>query len=205
MSTHAIPSTPQRFVQRNHLLKEVIVSGPAAGSMRVPRALGIAGAIGVLAGIWGGIAPFVGPTFGYSPDGGAAWQWTFERALCAVIPGVGAIVAGAILLSCASAFVIRLGRGGIRVGALLALLAGAWFAFAPIATEVAFSKHYFANASSLPRLTDLAGSSIGLGLLIVMVAGFALGFLSLRAHFASSGGGVLEVESPSAVTPDSGV
>lgn len=85
------------------------------------RALGL-----VIAGLglWAALAPFVGPyfAFGFAPD--TAWHVTADRVWLCVVPGVTAVVGGAML------FGARRRRTGLAGGAL-ALAAGVWFVVGP--------------------------------------------------------------------------
>ena len=75
----------------------------------------------VLLGLWGGLIPFVGPYFHFSYTPGTAWTYTSGRLWLELLPGVGTVVGGFILL------VSRV-RPVAVFGAWLAALSGAWFA-----------------------------------------------------------------------------
>lgn len=80
----------------------------------------------IVAGAWTALLPFVGPTFGYGMPPGAdvpAWEWNASHFQRHVLPGVAAILAGALLL--------RQSRPIVQVGAWLALLAGVWMIINP--------------------------------------------------------------------------
>ena len=83
-----------------------------------------AGLLILIGGIWGGLAPFVGPYFHFVLGPDKAWTWTSGRLWLSVIPGVVAVVAGLMLLRAGP-------RTGGRLGAVLAIAAGAWFAVGP--------------------------------------------------------------------------
>src|SRR5262249_62359990 len=75
--------------------------------------------------IWGGIVPYVGPTFDF--DMGTttkAWGWTQSHWTLHLAPAVLGIVAGLLILL-PTRLAIR------RVGAFLALVAGGWFLVGP--------------------------------------------------------------------------
>src|SRR5690349_140551 len=92
---------------------------------RVPRSRGaLSGALLVLLGTWGALAPFIGPyaDFGFTPDG--TWVWTEGRGLLQVLPGVATALAGLLLLVSASRV-----AGAFAAG--VAALSGAWFVLGP--------------------------------------------------------------------------
>ena len=62
----------------------------------ISLSLGMAGVIAVLISAWGGIIPYLGPTFGYSADGSSAWQWSLTHSVLALIPGAIGVVISAI-------------------------------------------------------------------------------------------------------------
>ena len=67
--------------------------------LTVPRfSLGVAGLLVVLLGAWGGIVPFLGPTFGYSADGTGSWYWDLAHAILSLVPGVAACLAGLLIM-----------------------------------------------------------------------------------------------------------
>src|SRR5580700_11127241 len=82
----------------------------------------VSGGALILLGLWGGLAPFVGPYFhfGYTPD--KAWAWTSGRLYYSVIPGAVALVAGALLA------VTRSRVLGVTAGTLAALAGGSCLA-----------------------------------------------------------------------------
>ncbi len=88
---------------------------------RIPRSRGgICGALLILLGLWGGLAPFVGPYFhfGFSPD--TAWHYDSGRLYYAVIPGAAALLGGLLVAATRN-------RGVGVFGGVLAALGGAWF------------------------------------------------------------------------------
>src|SRR5215472_5857805 len=72
-----------------------------AGMLRPPRtrtALS-AGTLLILLGAWGGLVPFVGPYlhYAYTPD--KAWAYTSGRLWLEIVPALGAIAGGIIVIS----------------------------------------------------------------------------------------------------------
>jgi hypothetical protein len=129
------------------------------------------GLLVALLGIWGGIIPFVGPYFNYAYTPDKAWTYTTGRLELEILPGVGALLAGLLLIAARS-------RHVALFGALLAIASGAWFAlgnvFAPMWT-VAGPAGGPASAGTLMRALEQVGFFTGLGIAIVMVAAAVAG------------------------------
>lgn len=146
-----------------------------------------AGALIMLLGAWGGIAPFVGPLFGYRMDGFGAWSWTTTRGELSVGAGAVALLGGLLLLAATSRLVQR--AGGVLAG-----LAGTWFvvgpAFLPVWTGSGLTFPGTGTGPALLRAVEAIGFAYGTGALIVALAGYALGALSragLRRPAPASG------------------
>jgi hypothetical protein len=89
--------------------------------VRIRRSRGaVCGAALILLGLWGGLAPFVGPYFhfGFSPD--KAFGYTTGRLYLSAIPGAVAL-AGGIAVTITRSRIIAL------AGGILASIGGAWF------------------------------------------------------------------------------
>lgn len=157
------------------------------GMLRVPRTRGVAsGVLLILLGAWGALAPFIGPYFhfAYTPD--SAWTWTWGRFFLEVLPGAVAIIGGLILLVSAI-------RPVAIVGACLAAAAGAWFAlgvlFAPLWTTYATLGVRVSVPAAFDAGTPTGGPVhvvaehlaffTGLGVVIVFIAGLALGRMAV--------------------------
>jgi hypothetical protein len=129
----------------------------------------------LLLGIWGGLIPLVGPYvhYAYTPD--HAWRITSGRIWLEILPAVGAVLGGFILL------VSRL-RPMALFGASLAAASGAWFAvgsaLAPIWTT-ALPAQGRPLGGQFARAMEQIGFFAGLGVVIVCIASVALGRLSL--------------------------
>ncbi|MGH9101820.1 MAG: hypothetical protein ACRDYD_02375, partial [Acidimicrobiales bacterium] len=156
-----------------HPARVAVVPASAAGR----RASGFAL---LLLGIWGGLAPFVGPLFGFMPAGPGAWHWSALRGLLSVAPGALAALMGLALLSAG----VRARASGTLAG-LLALVAGAWFTLGTLAWP---TFHAQIGATSLaPALAPLGrfvndvGAFEGVGVVVVVLAGMAMA-ASLRRH-----------------------
>ena len=72
---------------------------PDADRNRARFGLGLIGFVVLLLGAWGGIVPYVGPTFGFRKGAGASWQWTTSHSLLWLAPGAAAFLAGLVLLT----------------------------------------------------------------------------------------------------------
>jgi hypothetical protein len=91
------------------------------GVARIPRSRGgVSGVLLILLGVWGGLAPFVGPYlhFAYTPD--KAWAYTSGRLWLSAVPGGAALVGG--LLVAGSSY-----RVAGCLGGFLGAAGGAWF------------------------------------------------------------------------------
>jgi len=146
--------------------------------MRVPRTRGaVSGAIIALLGAWGALIPFVGPTFGYSIGPDSAWNWTNGRLWLSVIPGAVAIVGGLMLMLSAR-------RPTASFGALLGVLAGAWFVVGSTVSQLwndGVSQAGVVHGSNTLQVFELLGYFLAPGVLIVYFAAAALGRLSVRS------------------------
>ena len=93
--------------------------------MRQAAGTKIVGVLVIAVSAWGGIVPFVGPTFDF--DMGTttnAWVWTQSHWTLHLAPAVLGIAAGIVLLVPKSA-------ATRRMGAILAFVAGGWFVLGP--------------------------------------------------------------------------
>lgn len=199
MSTHLLPGG---FIHHRET-----VARPVAAERAGMRTIGMsallmsAGMMAVLAGAWGGIAPFVGPTFAYSPDGAGSYYWDFARAMVAVLPGCAAIVGGLLVLACVRSWDLALGRGLVRVAAVLLFASGAWFALGPSAWPVLYGHHYLISSSPLLDFARIAGFVAGPGLMLTVCAGAALGFLAMARPVETGAPAASEYASQSVSSP----
>jgi hypothetical protein len=156
-----------------------------AGVAQIPRSRGsLCGLLLILLGLWGGLAPFVGPYlhFGFTPDN--AFHYTTGRLYLSVAPGAAALVGGLFVLMTRSRAV------GI-VSGLLAALGGAWL-IAGYATVVDVLKN-LTISPGLP-MDSTGGTALfsttrtyaeqlsffaGLGILILFFAALAMGRFSM--------------------------
>ncbi len=138
------------------------------------------GALIMLLGVWGAIAPFVGPLFSYRMDLQGAWTWSTARAELSVGPGVIAMFGGLLLL-------IAGARRVQSFGGLMASVAGMWFVVGPLFTPlwgarpVGFLPGTQIGHLSATAMTSLEGLGLfyGTGVLIVALAAYGMGALAM--------------------------
>jgi hypothetical protein len=141
-----------------------------------------AGLLILIGGIWGGLAPFVGPYFHFVLGPDKAWTWTAGRLWLCVIPGIVAVVGGLMLLGVGP-------RTGGRLGALLAIAAGAWFAIGPDISQLwhAGGAQGVANGAKTTRIFEMLAFHTGLGVAIAALGGYALPSLLLARRRTATG------------------
>lgn len=143
------------------------------------RASGLAavGVIAMLLGIWGGLVPFIGPSFGFSADGSGAWRLTAAHVWLGVLPGAVAFIAGILMLGSAPRTVSGSGRRALVLSGILGLLAGSWFVVGPQAWLVVTSaSRYFVGAVPLRELAFQIVYAFGPGVLVLAAGAFSLGW-----------------------------
>jgi len=149
------------------------------GTLAMPRRRGTgSGTLLVLLGIWGGIIPFIGPTFGYRMDTAASWTFTADRLWLSVLPGTAALIGGLILLGAAN-------RLSASVGSWLALAAGIWFVVGPTVSLLWDSPVGASGVgadSGTQRFIEQIGFSYGLGALVTALAAGALARVMVRSE-----------------------
>jgi hypothetical protein len=142
----------------------------------------MSGLLLVLLGAWGALISFIGPYFHYSYTPATAWAYTSGRLWLEILPGVGTMVGGLIVLGASL-------RPMAVFGAWLAALSGAWFAIGPTVSAL-WTAHGTVAAgvpvgSTLTRTVEQLGFFTGLGVVIVFFAAMALGrFTVIGAHEA---------------------
>src|SRR5215469_2261417 len=149
---------------------------------QIPRSRGaVCGVLLILLGLWGGLAPFVGPYvhFGYTPD--TSWHYDSGRLYFSVIPGAAALLGGLLVLGTRN-------RGAGVFGGLLSVLGGAW-----LVVGTGFVKYVLkmsiaagapivpAGAAPLRTYLEQIALFTGVGLLILFVGALAIGRFSMIA------------------------
>jgi hypothetical protein len=142
--------------------------------MTMARSRGaIAGPLLMILGAWGALIPFFGHSFGYGFTPDNTWTWTDARGWLEVLPGAGAFVGGALLTMSAN-------RASAMLGGWLAAASGAWFVLGNV-----ISPWWNAGNIGTPvgnahhAVWEVLGMFSGLGVLIVLLAGVALGRTSV--------------------------
>ncbi len=129
----------------------------------------VAGFVILVAGLWGGLVPFVGPYFHFALGPNQSWTWTSGRLYLSVLPAIAAMIGGAMLIASGP-------RVSGKVGALLALAAGVWFAVGPDVSLLWQSggAQGAVHGSKLTRMFELLTYHTALGVLLAAVAASAL-------------------------------
>jgi hypothetical protein len=157
-------------------------SGTAAGSgtskTRAGKAakrsagagLAVIGVLAILIGAWGGIVPYLGPTFGYSSNGIASFHWSLMHALLYLVPGAVAVFAGFCLLTL---------RGSGALFGLLLAACGAWFILGVVAWPILHEPGVavFTTPATSPatnNFINLLGYNLGPGIVLALLGGMAL-------------------------------
>jgi hypothetical protein len=149
-----------------------------AGMLRVPRSRGaLSGVLLVLLGLWGALIPFVGPYFHFAYTPGTAWTYTAGRLWLEILPAAGTVLGGLILLQSRV-------RPVAMFGAWLAAASGAWFAVGRSLSPLWNSGGTVAlgtpiGSTALIRTLVEVSYFTGLGVLIVFLAAFSIGRLSV--------------------------
>jgi hypothetical protein len=151
---------------------------------RIPLSRGATcGLLLILLGLWGGLAPFVGPYlhFGYTPD--KAWAYNSGRLYYSVIPGAAILVGGLLAL-------VTRNRGVGVTGGVLAVLGGVWLGLGQTFTLVVLKKNSIAagnpivpagGASQVYRYLEGLTLFSGLALLVAIIGAIAIGRFSMLA------------------------
>jgi hypothetical protein len=136
----------------------------------------VAGAVTIVVGAWGGIAPYVGHALHYSADGSATWTWNLQHGLLSLLPGSMAVVGGALLV--ATAWVRRDRPSALHTVALAAAtallgLSAIWFLIGTSVWPVFFTGNVLVGASPVRAFADVGGTYLGEGFVLAAMAGVA--------------------------------
>jgi hypothetical protein len=160
----------------------------------IPRSRGgICGALLILLGLWGGLAPFVGPYFhfGYTPD--RTWAYSSGRLYFSIIPGAAALLGGLLVVATRN-------RGVGVFGGVLGALGGAWFVAGSGFVTYVLKRSIAvggpiapasATSQALRTYLELIGLFTGVGLVILFVGALAIGRFSMvsASDVAADAGG----------------
>ncbi len=129
--------------------------------------LAVIGVLAILDGAWGGIVPYLGPTFGYSSNGIASFQWTLMHALLYLVPGAVAVFAGFCLLTL---------RGSGALFGLLLAACGAWFILGVVVWPILHEPGVgvFTSAPPTANFINLLGYNLGPGIVLALLGGMSL-------------------------------
>lgn len=165
------PAERRERAVRERPVRERRVAGRSAG-------LALVGFGTLLAGAWGGIAPYIGPAFGYKFSNLGSFQWTEANALLRLAPGAVAVLAGLAMLVGGA----RLGgtRAGPWFWGLMAVLCGAWFVVGPAVWELLGNANPVIQGvpSSAATFVNRVGAQLGVGLLLAFFGANAMGLVS---------------------------
>ena len=176
------------LLQRAHRARTVPISGDGSSALSVaddvpvatsaahsaPTSLVVGGFLALLLSAWAGIVPFVGSSFGFSPDGSPSWTWNLVHALGAVVPGAVGLLACLGTVVAARGAARAVGAARLVVNGLVTFLCGAWFASVPIAWPVLVGGYFHAASPSL-TLAYWMGLAIGPGILLAAFGSFTMG------------------------------
>jgi hypothetical protein len=137
------------------------------------------------------LVPFVGPYFHFALGPNHSWTWTTGRFYLSVLPAIAAILGGVILLASGP-------RVSGRIGALLALAGGVWFAIGPTVSLLWASDAYgLPHGHKGTRMLELLTYHTGLGVLIATFAAYALpGYVALRRRATATAGAATGAAAP---------
>jgi len=151
---------------------------------RIPLRRGsVCGLLLILLGLWGGLAPFIGPYihFGYTPD--KAFHYSSGRLYYSIIPAAAVLIGGVLA-------VLSRNRGLGVVAGLVATLGGIWFSLGQTFMTVVLKKsfpvgspilHAGATPTGLRAYLETLTLFGGLGVLVVLVGAVAMGRFSMLA------------------------
>jgi hypothetical protein len=185
------------FLHRSRVRGGHTASSLNAPSRTVSISLSTIGILTVMISAWGGIIPYVGPTFGFSADGSGSWQWNLTHSVLALVPGAVGCLIGLSFLARHEAGRIGRRRTSLSMAGFIAVLCGAWFVVGPLAWPVIDNtRAYFVAASPLRMLANEVGYSLGTGLILAMCGAFALGWATRHNRPLTEGSGVVGSDAP---------
>ncbi len=141
--------------------------------------LRVFGAAIALIGGWAALVAYAGPEFSYPMPPGSdqpAWEWSASHTWRHLVPGIGAIVAGALLFAAGNR------RSMAATGGGLALAAGAWMILSPFVARAWLDTGGGGggDASTAMQIITPLGYHHVPGILVVGLSAFMLGSLLAR-------------------------
>jgi hypothetical protein len=144
-----------------------------AATLRMRRSRGaFSGFLLILLGLWGALIPFIGPYFHYAYTPDVTWHYDTARLWLEILPGAAVFLGGFLLM-------VATGRHTALFGGLLAAVAGAWFVLgttlSPLWNNNVPMGGTPASSREFIRVMEQLGFFYALGVVIVLIAGAALG------------------------------
>jgi hypothetical protein len=144
-----------------------------AATLRMRRSRGaFSGFLLVLLGLWGALIPLIGPYFHYAYTPDVTWHYDTARLWLEILPGAAVFLGGFLLI-------VAAGRHTALFGALLAAVSGAWFVLgttlSPLWNNSVVMGGTPASSREFIRVMEQLGFFYALGVVIVLIAGAALG------------------------------
>jgi hypothetical protein len=126
----------------------------------------------LLLGAWVIVAALIGPIFNFGFFNDDTWNFSTKQWELQLIPGIVAVVGGLLLMTPSA--------GSGTLGALLALLAGAWLVVGPVVYPLWSSGDVHTFGSEGMKTLRWIGHFFGPGGLILYFSGYGHGLLSRR-------------------------
>jgi hypothetical protein len=145
--------------------------------LRVPRSrAALSGSLLVLLGLWGALAPLIGPYFHFAFTPDKAWTFTSGRVWLQVVPGAAVALGGLIAVASAN-------RAFAAFGAWLAALGGGWFVVGVPLSRLWADQGRIQLGQPVGGTTRQVVEQVtmlyGLGAVVVFLAALALGRLAV--------------------------
>jgi hypothetical protein len=145
--------------------------------LRVPRSrAALSGSLLVLLGLWGALAPLIGPYFHFAFTPDKAWTFTSGRAWLQIAPGAAVALGGLIAVASAN-------RAFAAFGAWLAALGGGWFVVGVPLSRLWADQGRIqlgqAVGGTTRQVVEQVTMLYGLGAVVVFLSALALGRLAV--------------------------
>ena len=197
MSTTTLGGT-SRIHRHSHRMDRTARTGIRVGRLGI----GSVALMAVLVSAWGGIAPYVGPAFGWDAASTSSWHWNLAHSLLALVPGAVGVAIGLIVLAETRGVTVGRGRLSLAMAGLVLVLCGAWFVVGPFTWPVLLSGAYFTIASPLHELANTLGLSLGTGVLVAGSGAFILGWAARHQPATEQPGNAAARELPPPPVPE---